>query len=99
MAAIALAIQTQAPEGYTPEEERAVATTMECLKGHVDTVPQRERRRRDEALIEEAFGVCTDEEAALRALLRSRFNEQSTERAIEIVRTVSRDGMRRYIRR
>jgi hypothetical protein len=98
---LALLLAGQSPEaaGFTPEEERAVQTTFECLKRHVDSVPRRERRQRGEALIDEAYGVCADEEAALRAVLRSRFNERSTDRAMEIVRTISRDGMRSYIRR
>jgi hypothetical protein len=72
---------------------------MFCLKRQVDAVPRRERRQRGEALIDEAFVACAAEEAALRALLRSRFDEPSTEQALELVRDSSRDGMRRYIRR
>ena len=97
--ALLLAVQSAQVAGYTPQEQRAVVATIECLKQHVDSVPRRERRERGDALIEEAFSACSGQEAALRALLRSRFNEQSTERALEIVRDTSRDGMRRYIRR
>ena len=92
-------VQTAQPAGYTPQEQRAVVATMECQRRHLQTVPGRERRQRGEALIEEAFSACAAEEAALRVLLRSRFNEQATEQALEIVREGSRDGMRSYIRR
>ena len=97
--ALLLAAQSPQPTGFTAEEQRALAATMECWKRHVDSVSRRERRQRGEALIEEAFSACGGEEAALRGLLRSRFNEQSTERALEMVRDTTRDGLRRYIRR
>jgi hypothetical protein len=94
--ALLLAIQSA---GYTPQEERAVIATMECLRRHVDGVPRRARRRQGEALIEQAFSACAGEEATLRALLRTRFSEQSAEQALAIFRDTTRDGMRRYIRR
>ena len=97
--ALLLAVQAPEPAVFTPEEERAVMATMVCLRRHVDTVPHRERRQRGEALIEEAFSACAGEQAALRALLRARFNERSTEQALELVRNSSREGMRSYIRR
>jgi hypothetical protein len=97
--ALLFAAQAAQPAVYTPQEERAVMATMVCLKRHVDAVPRPARRKRGEALIEEAFAACAGEEAALRALLRRRFNERSTERAVAIVRDTSRNGMRRYIRR
>jgi hypothetical protein len=94
--AFLLAVQAA---GYTPQEQRAVVASMECLKRNIDAVPRRARRRQGEALIDQAFRACAGEEAALRALLRSRFSEDSAERAVAIVRDASRDRMRRYIGR
>jgi hypothetical protein len=97
--ALLLLAQSAQVEGFTPQEQRGVVAVMECLKRHVDTVPRRERRRRGEELIEEALSTCSGEVAAFRAVLRTRYNEQSTEWVLEMVRGISRDGMRRYVRR
>jgi len=93
------AIQAAPPQGFTPAEQRAVVATMECQRDYLDSIPRRERRRGGEAVIEAAYAACAREEAALRALLATRFDARSVERALEMVRDGSREGMLRYIRR
>lgn len=97
--ALLLAAQAPQPEAYTPQEQRAVEATFVCWKRYLDSIPRRERRRRGEALLEYTYAACAGEEAALRALLRTRFNARSAEQLSQIVRSTTRDGMLRYIRR
>lgn len=97
--AFLLAVHAPQPAGFTPAEERAVLATMECQKRYLDAVPRRERRRRSQALIEEALGACPAEEAALRAALRTRFNAEAAEQMMQLIRNTTRDGMADYVRR
>ena len=101
MIALALLLAAQTPQsvGFTPDEERAVMATFLCQKRYVDSVPRRERRRGGAALIEEAIGACANEEAALRAILRTHYNAESTDRVVQLVRDRTREGMLRYLRR
>jgi hypothetical protein len=97
--ALLLATHALQPEGFTPDEERAVQATLECQKRLFDSLPRRERRRRGEALVEESQAACSGEEAALRTLLRTRFSAQASEQLVRLVRDNVRGGMLRYIRR
>jgi hypothetical protein len=99
MLAFLLAAQAAQPQGYTPDEQRAIQTVAECEKRYVDSVPERERRHRGKALIEDTFAACASEEAALRAAFRARFDAESAERLVQMVRGVAREGMRQYLAR
>ena len=97
--ALVVAAHAVQPEGFTPDEERAVQATLGCQKRFLDSLPRRERRRRGEALIEESQAACSAEEAALRAVLRTRFSAQASDELVRLVRDSVRDGLLRYIRR
>lgn len=97
--ALLLAAQAAAPAGYTPAEEQALTATLVCQKRYFDSLPRRERRRRGEALIDESHAACAKEDAALRDLLRTRFDEAAAERALRMVRDTLRGGLLQYIRR
>jgi hypothetical protein len=97
--ALLLAAQSVQPEGFTPHEERAVVAVLECEKRFIDSVARRDRRRRGEALIGESQAACAGEEAALRTVLRTRFNAQATDRVVRLVRDTVREDLLRYIRR
>ena len=99
LAALLLAAQPTQSDGFTPDEGRAVMATFQCQKRYVDSVPRRERRRGGGALIEAAIEACASEEAALHAILRTRYNAQSADRVVQLVRERTREGMLRYLRR
>ena len=97
--ALLLAAQTVQPEGLRAEEQRALGASLECQKRFLDSWPRRDRRRRGEALIEESQAACASQEAALRTVLRTRFNAQATDQVVRLIRATVREDMLRYIRR
>jgi len=99
IAAMILAAAMPEPQGYTPEEAKAVLAIMMCEKSYLDSLPAAERHERGDALIDVASAKCGTEEEALRTLLKARFNPPSAERAMEIVRQTMRERLPAYIRR
>jgi hypothetical protein len=85
-----------AASGPGPSYEVAVAALFQCQKDHADAALA--TGRADHDIADTAIAACPGQEAVARAAAMRMFGDASqADRFMDRVRTMARDGMRRYL--